>query len=125
MMHKLAEELKDHPGPRPETLSSTSIPGEGEEDSSSPQKPVVAAAIQEFSLFMGELLGAIKGAFYQTQEELAAASQHLVLGQHFEELFQGAPGGYLVKTPRRLFKRVTRPSPPCSTLRQISCRASG
>jgi len=96
MMNKLAEEPQDHPGPRPGTLRSTSIPGGHEKNSSSPQKPVVAVAIQEFSCSMGEILGAIKGAFHHTQEELAAASQYKVLGRHFEELFQSAPGGYLV-----------------------------
>ena len=96
MMNKLADELQDHPGPEPGTFIPTHIPGGHEEKSTFPQKPVVAAAIQEFSFSMGELLGVMKGAFHQTQEELAAASQYQVLGPHFEELFQSAPGGYLV-----------------------------
>ena len=96
MIHRLAEELQIHPGSDSGPPRSDIIPGGPEDNLSSSQQPAVAAAIQEFSSSMGEILGAIKGAFRQTQEELGAAGQYQVLAHHFEELFQNAPGGYLV-----------------------------
>jgi PAS domain S-box-containing protein/putative nucleotidyltransferase with HDIG domain len=84
------------PGLAPVTTESISISSATKRKWSLQRGPVFNQAMQEFSSAFNELKGLIRELASQQEQESAANMQHRALEQHYQELFVGAPVGYLV-----------------------------